>query len=83
MAIAAIFVLTAVAFALLYFGYSKEDYTTLFFASFVFVLLGLTTFINGFEELAVTYTKWLGIIFMSFGSYLGIRTGLELINNNL
>ncbi len=83
MAIAAIFVLTAISFALLYFGYNKEDYTTLLFASFVFILLGLSTFIYGFEELAVLYTKWLGIIFMSFGSYIGIRAGIELINNNL
>lgn len=83
MAIAAVFVLTAVSFALLYFGYNKEDYTILLFASFMFVLLGLTTFINGFEELAVLYTKWLGIIFMAFGSYIAIRTGLELLNDNL
>ena len=83
MAIAAVFVLTAVAFALLYFGYRKEDYTTLLFASFVFVLLGLTIFLNGFEELAVLYTKWIGIIFMGYGSYIGLRAGIELITNNL
>ena len=83
MAIAAIFVLTAVAFALLYFGSAKEDFATLFFASSVFILLGLSTFIYGFEELAVIYTKWLGIIFMAFGSYVGIRAGLEQINNNI
>ena len=83
MAIAAVFVLTAVAFAVLYFGHWKEDYTTLLFASILFVLLGLDVFIYGFEELAVLYTKWVGIIFMTFGGYIGIRSGLELIDSNM
>ena len=80
--IAAVYVLTAIAFALLYIGHSKEDFTTLFFAGTVFIFLGLTTFNNGFEDLTVTFTKWLGIIFMMFGAYVLMRTSIDFMQGN-
>ncbi len=59
-----------VAFLFLYFGYLKNDYTTLMLASMAFVLTGLDL---------VLEVKPLGMLIIFFGVYLGIRTGLELI----
>jgi hypothetical protein len=78
----AVFILTGIAFALLYIGHNKEDFPTLFFSGIVFILLGLTTFNDGFQDLTVTYTKWIGIIFMSFGAYVAMRTSLEYMQGN-
>lgn len=80
--VAAIFVLVAIAFSLLYIGHLKEDFTTLFIAGIVFILLGLTTFNNGFEDLPVLFTKWLGVIFLMFGGYVMIRSALDYMQGN-
>ena len=73
----AIFVL--IAFLFLYFGHLKEDYTTLIFSSIVFFLLGLNIYIFGVEGISEIYNQGLGIVFIGYGAYVGIRSGLELI----
>lgn len=82
MVIAAIYVVILVAFTLLGFGYYKQDYPTLFFAASVFVFLGLNIIVNGFQDLARTYQYPLAYIFILFGAYIGIRSGIEFIQEN-
>ena len=80
--IESVYVLAAIAFSLLYIGHIKEDFTTLFFSGILFVLLGLTTFNNGFADMTVTFAKWVGIIFMTFGGYVLIRASLDYMQGN-
>lgn len=80
--IPAVFILTAVAFALLYIGHLKEDFPTLFISGITFVLLGLTSFNDGYSDLPVIFTKAVGLIFIFFGAYVTFRSSLEYMEDN-
>lgn len=74
-----IIVFIAIAFLFLYFGYLKSDYTTLLFASITFFLLGLNCITNGIEGLIPIYSRGIGILLIGYGTYIGFRSGIELI----
>ena len=82
MSIAAVFVITALSITLLAIALQKQDLTLLFFAGTMFIFLGLTTYINGYEELATVYSKTFGILFIFLGSYVGIRSAIEIVMKN-
>lgn len=79
MAIAMIFVFLFFCLDIAAIGFFKQDSTFLLFSSMMFVLCGLHIFIYGFEEMAVIYAKWFGILLMFLGSYIGLRTALEIV----
>jgi hypothetical protein len=78
--VAAIYIFILLAFGIFALGLWIKDYTLILFSSFLIILSGLSVFINGFEELAVIYTKWLGIIIMSIGSYIAVKASIDMIN---
>ena len=75
------FVLIITAFLFLYFGYLKGDYATLLFASITFFLSGLNIVVNGFIGIPLVYSNSLGILFIGYGTYIGFRSGVELVKN--
>jgi len=64
------YLLIVVSFLFLFFGYYKNDYTTLMFSSISFIFTGLSIMLS---------IKVLGALFICYGIYIGIRTGIELI----
>jgi len=84
MAIAGIYILLASAIAIATIGFWKEDYWLILLSSFLFVMVGFSTIINGFEDITVWTYKWaFGLIVLFIGVYLGSRAGLEALKQGV
>ena len=84
MVIAAIYVIVATAIVLCALGFWKEDYWLIILSSFIFVIVGFSTIINGFEDITSWTYKWaFGLLFLFIGIYLGSRAALESLNQGI
>ena len=84
MVIAGIYVLLASAIALASIGFWKEDYWLIILSSFIFVMIGFSTIINGFEDITTQAYKWaFGIVILFIGVYLGSRAGFEALKQGI
>ena len=83
MAIAAIYVLVAIAFSLFGIGLNRKDPTLVLFSAILFIFSGLSIMLNGFGDLTQTYYHALGLIVICLGGYIGIRSGMDWISETL
>lgn len=83
MAIEAVYIALAFASFLTWLGFHKEDPWTVVFGGIIFIFLGLNILLNGFIDLAATYSQMLGVVVMFFGSYLTVRSTIEVVTDNM
>jgi hypothetical protein len=76
-------ILIVVAFVFLHFAHHSKDYATMLFSSITFFLAGLNIVVYGVPDLNISYSGSLGLILISFGAYIGFRSGIELIREVL
>lgn len=81
MAIAAIYAILAIASFIGWLGFHKEDEWLVVFAGMIFSFSGLHILLNGFEELAHTYSQALGVIILFLGLYFMLRSVVEMIQD--
>jgi hypothetical protein len=84
MALIALYVLLAFAFAIISLGTWKEEYLIIILGSFFLVSLGLHIFINGIGELTDYTSRYtFGTLIMFTGAYFGARAGIEAFKEGL
>lgn len=83
MAVAAIYIILAAAAFLLYLGFYKNDAWIIIFGSSMFIFIGLRSIIYGFEEIVYPYNFMFGVIFIFLGAYCSVRSGIEMIQENI
>lgn len=62
------------------FGFSKSEPYIVILGSFVLVLLGLFTLLNGIGNYRNELTQWSSIIISLIGGYISVRSGLEVMD---
>ena len=79
------FIAIALAFAvgLMIFGFNKEDPWTVILGGFILVSLGLYILLNGIDLYRNSTTETIGLIVMLVGGYIGVRSALEVVTENL
>ena len=83
MAIAAIYIILALASFLVWLGMHKEDAWIVVFSGILFMASGLYIYINGFQDLTTIYSQILAIITIFFGAYLTTLSTVEFVKDNM
>jgi len=65
---------------LVWFGFNKQDPTTVILGGFILVLLGLFTLLNGLGNYRNDLTQWGSLSVMLIGGYFSVRTSMEMMN---